>query len=116
LAGIFQKEKNDGSFFCGNSGRVRRTYLLVMTPIFKGQPELMAAIPHLNDLTAQLTLVLTQPFSIFPRSRELISHSNIQAFLLPSPSLFLLLLFLFFFSSLFTINGFFFEENEEGKW
>ena len=71
-----------------------------MTPIFKGQPELMAAIPHLNGPTTQLATTLTQPFPIFPRGREFIRHKHIQAFLLPSPSLFLLLLFPFFLSSL----------------
>jgi hypothetical protein len=45
LAGVFQKKKDGGSFFWGNSGRVGRTYLVVMAPIFKGQPELMATIP-----------------------------------------------------------------------
>ena len=45
LAGIFKK--GGGSVSCENSGGVGRTYLLVMAPIFKGQPELMAAIPTL---------------------------------------------------------------------
>ena len=115
LASIFQK-RGGGSVFCENSGGVGRTYLLVMAPIFKGQPELMVAIPHLNGPTTQLTTTLTQPLPIFLRGREFIRHKHIQAFLLPSPSIFLLLLFPFFFSSLFTINDFFFEENEERTW
>jgi hypothetical protein len=70
LAGIFQKKKDGGSFFWGNSGGVGRTYLLVMALIFKEQPELMTAIPHFNGPTTQLTATLTQPLPIFPRSKR----------------------------------------------
>jgi hypothetical protein len=91
---VFSKKKGGGSFFWGNSGRVGRTYLVVMAPIFKGQPELMAAIPHFNGPTTQLTTTFIQTLCIFPRGREFIGHNHIQAFLLHSPSLFLLLLFL----------------------
>jgi hypothetical protein len=47
-------KKDGGSFFCGNSGGVGRPYL-VATPIFKGQLELMAIIPHFNGSTTRLT-------------------------------------------------------------
>jgi hypothetical protein len=51
---VFFKKKDGGSFFCGDSGGMRRPYL-VATPIFKGQPELMVIIPHFNGSTTRLT-------------------------------------------------------------
>jgi hypothetical protein len=68
LAGIFQKD--GGLVFSGNSGGVGRTYLLVMAPIFKGQPELMAIIPSFNNSTTCLTSTLTQPLPVFPRRQR----------------------------------------------
>jgi hypothetical protein len=115
LAGVFQKRKGGGSFFWGNSGGVGRTYLVVMAPIFKGQPELMAAIPSLNDPTTQPTPSITQPFS--PYSREAESLLHIITF-----ELFLFLLLFFFFSFflsdfLFVVNGVVFKkENEGARW
>ncbi len=103
---FFEKKKDGGSVFCGNSGGVGRTYLLV-APSFKGQPELMAITPSFNGSTTELTFTFTQSLPIFLRDRELIRHKQVQAFLL---------LFLFFFSSLFTINDFFFKEIEERTW
>ena len=47
-------KKDGGSFFCGNSGEVGRSYLLV-APTFKGQPKLMTIIPHFNGSTTLLT-------------------------------------------------------------
>ena len=114
FGGCFSKKKGGGSFFWGNSGGVGRTYMVVMAPIFKGQPELMAAIPFLNDPTTQLTTTFIQPLYTFPRGRELISHKYIRAF--PFPSLFLLLLFLLFFCFSFIGNGFFVKETNEGVW
>jgi hypothetical protein len=115
LAGVFQKRKGGGSFFWGNSGGVGRTYLVVMAPIFKGQPELMAAIPSLNDPTTQPTPSITQPFSSYSREAESLLH--IITF-----ELFLFLLFFFFFSFflsdfLFVVNGIVFKkENEGARW
>jgi hypothetical protein len=96
LAGIFQKrKKGGGSFFWGNSGGVGRTYLVIVAPIFKEQPELMAAIPHLNGSTTQLTPHYSTVSHISKELRtSLTEKKRTEALLLPSPSLFLLLLFL----------------------
>jgi hypothetical protein len=57
----------------------------VMAPIFKGQPELMAAIPHFNGPTTQLTTSFIQPLCTFPRHREPIRHKQIRASLFSFP-------------------------------
>uniref|UniRef100_A0A2N9I2V0 Aminotransferase-like plant mobile domain-containing protein n=1 Tax=Fagus sylvatica TaxID=28930 RepID=A0A2N9I2V0_FAGSY len=82
-----------------------------MAPIFKGQPELMAAIPSLNDPTTQPIPSITQPFPIFPRGKKSIGHNHIQAFLLPSH--FLLLLSSSSRVSCLLSNGVIFKEENE---
>jgi hypothetical protein len=96
LAGIFQKRKKDGgSFFWGNSGRVGRTYLVIMAPIFKGQPELMAAIPHFNGSTTHLTPHYLAVSHISKKLRtSLTERKRPETLLLLSLPLFLRLLFL----------------------
>ena len=72
-----------------------RTYLLVMALIFKGQHELMAAIPHLNGSTTQLTPHYSTVSHISKKLRtSLTERKRPETLLLPSPPLFLLLLFL----------------------
>ena len=68
---------------------------MVMAPIFKGQPELMAAIPHLNGSTTQLTPYHSTVSHISKKLRtRLAEKKRPETLLLPSPPLFLLLLFL----------------------
>ena len=68
---------------------------MIMAPTFKGQPELMAAIPHLNGSTTQLTPHYSTISHISKKLRtRLTEKKRPETLLLPSPPLFLLLLFL----------------------
>ena len=68
---------------------------MVMAPIFKEQPELMAAIPHLNGSTTQLTPHYSAVSHISKKLRtSLTERKRPETLLLFSLPLFLLLLFL----------------------
>ena len=68
---------------------------MVMAPIFKEQPKLMAAIPHLNGSTTQLTPHYSAVSHISKKLRtSLTERKRPETLLLLSLPLFLLLLFL----------------------